>query len=143
MKKITTRKQQGFTLIELLITVAIVGILAVVAIPVYQDYIYKARFSEVILATANYKLAVELEYQSGNADGAATDDLDSGSFDIPAAITVDEGHLDDLSVTDGIITAQGTAGSFGGATPTYILTPSVAGSGKLTWAATGSCGKWC
>ncbi|HMY62402.1 MAG TPA: prepilin-type N-terminal cleavage/methylation domain-containing protein, partial [Nitrosomonas sp.] len=58
--------QKGFTLIELMIVVAIIGILAAVAVPAYQNYTIKSRFTEVINATAPFKTAVELCVQSGN-----------------------------------------------------------------------------
>jgi type IV pilus assembly protein PilA len=62
MKK---RMQQGFTLIELMIVVAIIGILAAVALPAYQDYTIKARVSEAILATSQCRTAVAEVYQTG------------------------------------------------------------------------------
>ena len=57
--------QQGFTLIELMIVVAIIGILAAVALPAYQDYTIRAKMSEVILAMSSCRTSITEVYQSG------------------------------------------------------------------------------
>ena len=62
MKKV----QNGFTLIELMIVVAIIGILAAVALPAYQNYSNRAAFSELVLAVTPRKTAVELAIQTRN-----------------------------------------------------------------------------
>ena len=54
--------QKGFTLIELMIVIAIIGILAAIAIPAYQNYVKKAAYSEVISAMTSYKTAVDVCY---------------------------------------------------------------------------------
>ena len=65
------RVQQGFTLIELMIVVAIIGILAAVALPAYQDYTVRAKMSEVMLAASACRTSITEIYQSGGTPPGA------------------------------------------------------------------------
>ena len=65
------RKSRGFTLIELMITVAIIGILASIALPAYQDYTVRAKMSEAILALAGCRTSIAEVYQSGGSPPGA------------------------------------------------------------------------
>jgi type IV pilus assembly protein PilA len=127
MKKIAL----GFTLIELLITIAIVGILAAIAIPSYQDYTKRARYSEVVQAADAFKMGVAQCFHSTATLSGCSNGVNGVS---PAAPTA--GQIASVTVSDGIITVIPTTANGFATTDTYILTPTVT-SGVLTWTATG------
>lgn len=131
MKNTIQKAQQGFTLIELMIVVAIIGILASVALPAYQTYTAKAKFTEVVLATSGLKIAVEMCAQNLATVTGCTD----GSEGIAAVAAA--GNIASVTTNNGVITATAAAAN-GLAGETYILTPTLA-DGKVTWAKTGTC----
>jgi type IV pilus assembly protein PilA len=130
-RSIARNVQKGFTLIELMIVVAIIGILAAVALPAYQDYTTRAKVSEVLLMAAPAKLAVA-ETSSSFGDLASVTAANAG-YSFPGATK----YVSNVVITDttGVVTVTST---IPGATGTILLTPTVvvAGSAQLKWACT-------
>lgn len=127
------KAQKGFTLIELMIVVAIIGILAAVAIPQYQQFQRKAKFSDVIAQASTYQNAVGLCAQMNNGNLAACDAGQSGEgWEIPAAIAAARGSVATLNVADGVVTATAIATN-GLNGENVIWNPTVNGA-SITWA---------
>lgn len=131
------RVQQGFTLIELMIVVAIIGILAAVALPAYQDYTKKAKFANVVSVSNGYKLAVAECLNNGTAQA----DCDIATNGIPSKPGTMPANVSDIAVDGGVITVTGTADVN---SLTSVLTPAI-DNGVMRWAQSGTClgAKYC
>ena len=127
--------QKGFTLIELMIVVAIIGILAAVALPAYQDYTVRAKVSELILAGSSFRTAISEKFQVDNDTANAGSGL--------AFNTVGK-------ITGGTVTLGGTITIYGdtrttsiGQMVTITITPTYnTGTGTITWVCAGTPSKY-
>ena len=137
MKNMMRKTQQGFTLIELMIVVAIIGILASIAIPAYQDYMTRAKWAKSVASIAALKLALAECLNDKGGIATACDGLSSlSSYGITAMPVLMDGanamgtiSMPTNNLADIVITGGAPLG-----TCIFTFQPSVVqGSGSINW----------
>ena len=122
--------QQGFTLIELMIVVAIIGILAAVALPAYQDYTTRAKVSEVMLAASSARTNIAEYVANRNALPGASYAIENQTSKYVASVAWDGTKVSATAQGTNVTAVDGQ---------TIELTPTIVGSaGQVDWACAGS-----
>ena len=136
MKKL----QQGFTLIELMIVVAIIGILAAIAVPAYQDYTIRSRVSEAASLSGGVRTAMDVAYSEGYKLGSIP--TTPGSLNLSLSTSYKSKYVskvayDATGLITVLMTAERSLGSAQSKTIVYVPTTRGTGGGNLSWTVRG------
>ena len=134
------KKLQGFTLIKLMIVIAIIGVLAAIAMPVYQDYSVRTKVSEGLDLAQLAMLAVSATYHA--TGGYPATDPANGSYGLPAASEISGTYVSSVSVaaSTGVISIEYKLISTGevNSGDTILLSPVGSLNGALQWSCNGN-----
>ena len=125
------KAQQGFTLIELMIVVAIIGILAAIAIPAYQDYVARSQVTEAVNLASGLKTTVSEIWSDEGTFANAT----SPNLGLPAATDVTGKYVLSVGVASGVITAtmKGAGSVAAGIVSGTVQLSPITRAGSVEW----------